>query len=88
MTFRSPCKLCALLRWPIVLWQRQTIVVRLVSIEELAGIDMFCSDKTDTLTQNIMINVSKFPWCGTSEQGVVVVCTAGFGVNPERKGCH
>ena len=33
-------------------------VFRLVSIKELAGIDMWCSDKKDTLTQCIM---SKFP---------------------------
>ena len=58
--FRSPCKLCVLLQWSIVLWQRQTIVFRLASIEELDGIDMFCFDKTNKLTQIIMILVSKF----------------------------
>ena len=34
---------------------------RFVSIEELAGIDMFCFDKKDTLTKIIMFLVSKFP---------------------------
>ncbi|RMD70609.1 MAG: HAD family hydrolase, partial [Gammaproteobacteria bacterium] len=32
--------------------RRQAIVSRLVAIEELAGVDVFCSDKTGTLTQN------------------------------------
>jgi H+-transporting ATPase len=35
-----------------LLAQKQAIVSRLSSIEELAGIDILCSDKTGTLTQN------------------------------------
>jgi H+-transporting ATPase len=35
-----------------VLSKRQAIVSRLAAIEELAGMDILCSDKTGTLTQN------------------------------------
>ena len=48
--------------------ERQAIVSRLASIEELSGMDMLCSDKTGMLTQNIMTIEDKFPWCETSEQ--------------------
>ncbi len=38
----------------IALSKKQAIVSRLASIEELAGIDILCSDKTGTLTKNQM----------------------------------
>ena len=38
----------------INLARRQAIVSKLTAIEELAGVDVFCSDKTGTLTRNEM----------------------------------
>jgi len=35
-----------------LLAQKKAIVTRLVAIEELAGVDILCADKTGTLTQN------------------------------------
>ena len=35
-----------------LLAKRQAIVSKLVAIEELAGVDILCADKTGTLTQN------------------------------------
>ena len=37
-----------------VLARKQAIVSRLVAIEELAGVDVLCADKTGTLTQNAL----------------------------------
>ena len=35
-----------------LLAKKKAIVSRLVAIEELAGVDILCTDKTGTLTQN------------------------------------
>jgi H+-transporting ATPase len=38
----------------IALAKKEAIVSKLVSIEELAGVDVLCSDKTGTITQNLL----------------------------------
>ena len=71
----------------LVLWQRSDCVS--VGIHrELAGMDTLCSGKTSTLTQIIMTIELKLPWGEIFRARVVVVCTAGYGLEPERKECH
>ena len=48
----------------IVLAKKQAIVSRLASIEELAGIDILCSDKTGTLTKNEMTVAAPITYSG------------------------
>jgi H+-transporting ATPase len=44
--------------------RRQAIVSRLTAIEELAGVDVFCCDKTGTLTKNEMQVADPVPFPG------------------------
>ena len=48
--------------------RKQAIVSRLTAIEELAGVDIFCSDKTGTLTKNEMQVAEPIVFEGFNEQ--------------------
>ncbi len=54
---------------------KQAIVRRLASIEELAGIDILCSDKTGTLTQN-KLTLSDTVSFGSMDKEQIILCGA------------
>ncbi len=55
----------------VALAKKEAIVSRLTAIEEMAGMDILCADKTGTITQNAISigDVKTFP--GISEQDVI-----------------
>ena len=56
----------------VALAKKEAIVSRLSAIEEMAGMDILCSDKTGTITQNSISigEIRTFP--GVSEQDIII----------------
>ena len=55
-----------------LLAHKQAVVSRLASIEEMAGMDVLCSDKTGTLTKNQLVLGEPFILDGTTSDGLIL----------------
>jgi H+-transporting ATPase len=51
--------------------KKEAIVSKLVSIEEMAGVDVLCADKTGTITENVLTVGEVLPLEGYDEQEVL-----------------
>ena len=58
----------------IALAKKEAIVSKLVAIEEMASMDVLCSDKTGTITKNALTMGGTKPYGGLSENDVLFLC--------------
>jgi H+-transporting ATPase len=59
----------------MALAKKEAIVSKLVAIEEMAGMDVLCADKTGTITQNKITVGSVTPFKGFQESEVLLLAT-------------
>jgi len=64
-----------------LLAKKQAIVSRLAAVEELAGMDVLCSDKTGTLTQNTLTLGE--PFCVASVNAVQIILSGALASRAE-----
>lgn len=59
----------------IALAKKEAIVSKLVAIEEMAGMDVLCSDKTGTITKNVLTMGGTKPYAKFTENDVLLFST-------------
>jgi H+-transporting ATPase len=63
--------------------RKKAIVTHLAAMEELAGIDVLCSDKTGTLTQNKLTLGEPFRTAGVSPQEIILAASLASSAESE-----